>query len=231
MLNPSKVAALIISSVALGSVSTAFSAQQKGVNTGSPKSAAPSASATAVESLRTAQALARYGDANKDALSLITAARIVKDVGESESRAKRTGGKAGDSKNKPDLMTVASLIERAKALAGGRADLIALADDVGKSASRGAVNGPGALRTVVGRTMTDSYRVVFRGGEPARVTVSGDGDSDLDLFVYDEHGNQICRDDDASDDMYCAWTPRYTGSFTIRVRNLGVANQYRIVHN
>jgi hypothetical protein len=31
--------------------------------------------------------------------------------------------------------------------------------------------------------------------------------------------------------MVCGWTPRYTGPFTIRVRNLGVANEYRIVHN
>lgn len=223
---------LVIAGLMGASALTLAHAQdKKAANRGKSVSAEKSESASAVESIRTADLLARYGYANKDALALITAAKIMKQAGSSESKAARVGGKPGDAKNKPDELAADTILARARELAAGRTDLIALADDVGKSGTRGAENGPGSKRTVVGTRSVDSYRVSFRGGEPARVLVSGDGDSDLDLYVYDDNGNRICQDTDATDTMVCAWTPRYTGAFTIRVRNLGIANEYRIIHN
>ena len=227
----SNLTAVMLAALALG-VSASAGAAQKGTHKGQSTAAAAASSAAAVDALHTAELLARYGDANKDPLALIEAARIVKDAGATtDSKAKQTAGKPGDAKNKPDTMSVASLVERAKALAGGRADLIALADDVSKSSSRGGVNGPGYRQTVVRSRAYDDFIVTFRGGEPARVAVRGDGDSDLDLYVYDENGNLICKDDDPSDGMYCAWNPRWTGPFRIRILNRGVANEYRIAHN
>ena len=206
---------------------SAFAQQGKGSNLGDPAKA--TASSTAVESLATAASLVRYGDANKDALSLITAARIMNQVGASDSKAEAVS--TSPAEKKADKAAVGAILERAKQYAGSRADLVALANDVASSSARGATGGPGRRTTVVARGTTDVYRVTFRGGEPAMVLVSGDGDSDLDLFVLDENGNQVCRDDDASDDMVCRWTPRWTGQFTIRVKNLGMANRYTIVHN
>ena len=127
--------------------------------------------------------------------------------------------------------SVDAILARAKQYAGSRADLVALASDVAASGSRGATGGPGRKTTVVSRGTTDVYRVNFRGGEPALVLVSGDGDSDLDLFILDENGNRVCKDDDTTDDMLCRWTPKWSGQFTIRVKNLGMANQYTVVHN
>lgn len=221
--------AVAIAALGMGAMVSHAQDGKKGANLGKP--AAATQSALAVESLAAARTLVRYGDANKDPLALITAAKIMREVGSTDSKAERSGGKAGAAKNKPDNSASDAVLARAKALAGGRADLVALADDVAKAGSRGAVGGPGRARTVVNSRATDNFRVTFRGGEPARVLVSGDGDSDLDLYVYDEHGNLICKDDDQTDDMICGWTPRYTGSFTIRVKNLGVANEYTIVHN
>jgi hypothetical protein len=204
---------------------TAVQAQQtKGTNRG--PAAATTDSARAVDSAQTATALVRFGDANKDPLALITAARILKSIGSSESTAKRTGGTPGDDKGKPAADTVESILARAKTLAAGRADLIALADDVEKSGSRGATGGPKRNTTVVASRGTDRYSISFDGGRPARVFVSGDGDSDLDLYVYDQNGNLICKDDDNSDDMICGWTPSWTGPFTIRVVNRGILNRY-----
>jgi hypothetical protein len=77
----------------------------------------------------------------------------------------------------------------------------------------------------------DTFKVRFRGDEPARIAVSGDGDSDLDLYVYDENGNLVCSDTDDSDDMYCGWTPSWTGTFTVRIKNRGAANRYKLVTN
>jgi len=222
----------VIAAAVLALAMTPLHAQdKKGPNTSKKAAAAVSESASAVEAIRTANMLARYGYSAKDPMALITAARIKKEAGGSDSKAARVDGKAGAAKNKPDALSVEAILARAKELSTGRADLIAMADDVANAKGRGAINGPGTLLTVVSARAVDNFRVTFRGGEPARVLVSGDGDSDLDLYIYDENGKLVCDDTDGTDTMVCAWTPRYTGPFTIRVRNLGVANQYRIVHN
>jgi len=223
-----KLKTSLLSLAVLAAVATSAVAEQgKGPNNGEP--AKPTASSVAVESLATAASLVRYGDANKDALSLITAARIMKQVGYSDSTAELVDVKPGPAK--AANATVDAILARAKTYAGSRADLVALADDASTAGSRGAVNGPGRKTTVVSRGQTDVYRVRFKGGEPATLFVSGDGDSDLDLFVLDENGNQVCKDDDATDTMICRWTPKWTGQFTIRVKNLGMANAYTIIHN
>lgn len=195
---------------------------------------APATAAAAqspVESMRLAHELVRYGDQNKDPHALITAARILQTVGASEFRGQRTGGTPGDAKSGNDPREVPALLQRAKAMAGNRADVVAAADDVANSGSRGRAEGPARARSVVKTRSTDNYTITFRGGERAVVLVSGDGDSDLDLYVYDENGNLVCRDDDESDDMVCAWTPRWTGRYRIQIRNLGIANEYVIATN
>jgi hypothetical protein len=74
---------------------------------------------------------------------------------------------------------------------------------------------------------TDVFRLRFEGGEAAWVGVVGDGDTELVLSVYDANGHLIASDRGSR--CVVAWTPRWTGSFTIKVRNLGsVYNEYRI---
>lgn len=212
---------------ALTGTSVMAQVPQKGANQGAPAAATPSSQA--VENLATAASLVRYGDANKDALSLITAARIMVQTGSSPSSAEVV--QSSPAQAKADKQSVTSVLARAKTYAGQRPDLLALIGDVEQSAARGATNGPGQKTTIVGRGMTDVYRVRFDAGQQAIVLVSGDGDSDLDLFVLDENGREVCRDDDSTDQMVCTWTPRWSGPFTIRVRNLGMANEYTIRHN
>lgn len=96
----------------------------------------------------------------------------------------------------------------------------------------GAVGGQKHTRTSVNANSADVFHVTFRGGELARVALSGDGDTDLDLYVYDEYGSLIAKDDDSSDDCYVSWVPKWTGSFKIRVVNRGrVYNEYVLVTN
>jgi hypothetical protein len=75
--------------------------------------------------------------------------------------------------------------------------------------------------------------VRFEGREPAVVVVIGDGDGDLDLWVYDENsGALIDSDTDGSSRCVAAWTPRYTGPFTVRVKNVGrYAESYIVLAN
>ena len=191
-----------------------------------------STTSSAVTAVATAHALVRYGDANKDALSLITAARMIKQAGTRDGNIARTGGQAGEAKGKPDAYAVDAILARAKALAGGRADLIAMADDVAKEGARGASNGPNIHRDVVRANVTDVYQVSFRGGERARVAVSGDYDTDLDLYVSDSNGNVVCKDDDSTDQAICGFSPNQAGKYSIRVVNRGrVSNAYTLLTN
>ena len=76
---------------------------------------------------------------------------------------------------------------------------------------------------------TDAFHVTFRAYEDATVIISGDGDTDLDLYVFDEYGNLIGSDTDGSDDCVVRFWPGSTRTYRIEVRNLGsVYNQYEI---
>jgi hypothetical protein len=221
--------------VALAAVSTSAWAQDKkaaGPNSG-PKSQTVSPSAAAVADVAMARQLARLGEQRKDPVLLIAAARVLQEsagkVTSPEKPESSTGEGAG-TKQAADA-SAAAMLASAKKLAAGRADLIALADETAAAGTRGAVGGGKVGQTVVRSRGVDAYSVTFRGGEQAVVAISGDGDSDLDLEVYDENGGLICRANGASDDEVCRWTPRWTGPFRIRVVNMGVANRYVIGHN
>ena len=77
---------------------------------------------------------------------------------------------------------------------------------------------------------TDTWTYTFRANSEARVTVDGDGDTDLDLYIYDENNNLITKDDDNIDYCICTWTPKWTGTFKIKIVNRGsVYNRYRLM--
>jgi hypothetical protein len=85
---------------------------------------------------------------------------------------------------------------------------------------------------VVRAYSTDVYRMTFVGGKWEVLFVSGDGSTDLDLYVYDENNNLIAKDDDNSDDCLVRFIPRWTGRFTVKVVNRGrYANRYTLGSN
>ena len=89
-----------------------------------------------------------------------------------------------------------------------------------------------ARTDVVRAHSTNVYHWTFVGREWEVLAVSGDGDTDLDLYVYDENGNLIAKDDDYSDDCLVRFIPRWTGRFTIKVVNRGhYTNRYTIATN
>ncbi len=79
---------------------------------------------------------------------------------------------------------------------------------------------------------SDSFSITFVSGRLAEILVSGDGDTDLDLYVYDSNGNLIASDSDYTDDCYVSWIPAWTGKYTVKVVNRGgVYNRYVIATN
>ena len=182
-----------------------------------------------------ADQIARHADRTKDVLAMIAAARL---LGQVSPRAvkfemRTEGGKPGAGPGDPSRdTTVAGLLARAKQYAGGRNDLNGVIEEVTGFVAKGRQDGPAR---VVGRVQggaSDVYTISFNGNEPAMAAITGEGSTDLDLFVEDDKGNQICRSTSAVDDEICRWTPRWNGAFRIRVRNIGNApNEYRLWAN
>ncbi len=186
--------------------------------------------------LRIASDLAKYGYETYSASALIEAARILNDVSirelEAESIVKGEG--ADDVKSRKAEFTVEQLLKDARRYAEGDATLLALADQIktDSGVSRGRVGGATSHDDCVRANTTDSYVISFVANELAELIVLGDGDTDLDLYVYDSNGNLIAKDDDYTDRCYCSWTPRWTGAFTIKIKNRGgVCNYYTLYTN
>ncbi len=183
--------------------------------------------------LEVAGQLVKYGYAEGEALPLIQAAEIYqalvgKQLADKPEKSEAAADAAAKADNKVTF-DVPQLLKDAAELADGDATLLALVANVQAGATRGAVGNYDVTTETVAARGTDVYNIRFRGGETAVVIVSGDGDTDLDLFVYDSNGNLVASDTDNTDDCVCAWTPRYTGTFTIKVKNYGnVYNRYRI---
>lgn len=209
--------------------------KDKGINRDPDTKPPITAAGAAVEARALAGQLVAYGDQAKDPLALIVAAKILKSSDPQPTDLKKDGDavpkdakKEGDNKHE-----AGAILARAKALAAGRQDLLALATDVEAMTAKGATQGAGRIHwDRVAARRTDMYDITFRGGESAIVYIEGDGDTDLDLYVYDENGNLICDDTDYTDRLLCSWNPRWTGPFRIKVENHGnIWNEYGLVTN
>jgi hypothetical protein len=74
---------------------------------------------------------------------------------------------------------------------------------------------------------TDVWNLRLPAGELSFITVDGDGDTDLDAYLYDENGNLIDSDTDLTDYCIVQVTPKWSGSFRLEIKNLGrVWNEY-----
>jgi hypothetical protein len=86
----------------------------------------------------------------------------------------------------------------------------------------------GSFRRIFGG-QTQTFTAYVVAGVPAAVTIRGDGDTDLDLYVYNRFGQLVAVDDDGTDHCIVRWVPASTGMVTIRLVNLGgVFNDYVI---
>lgn len=200
-----------------------------------------------LNAIRLAQDLALYGYETESASALIEAANIListptqaleAEVVKGESATEETEKEGGFSLEPKDLIAAAKefagddevLLSSIAKLEG---KLAALGIEATRGAFvRGKTTGPAYSVTRVYAKATDTYSIRFRGGELAEIAVSGDGDTDLDLYVYDENGNLIKKDIDYTDQCYVSFVPAWTGSFIVKVVNRGsVYNNYTLVTN
>jgi len=203
----------------------------------------------AIASLRVAYDLAKYGYEKESATALVEAANIIVGVPREALEAEISHGeKVADevAKGSEKDFSPEALLAAAKEIAGDdeiiltlsakvEAKMAALAEVMAadkKSCGRGAIGGAKCHQDAVNAHSTDYYNITFRGDEFAECVVVGDGDTDLDVYVYDENGNLIDSDIDYSDQCYLSWNPRWTGNFRIKIVNRGnVYNKYVIATN
>jgi hypothetical protein len=176
----------------------------------------------------TAVALAQYGDANADALALITAARMLKRSGARSVDLKPQGGEGAAARSDATSMDATAVLGRARTLAGQRTDLVALIDETG-GATRAAVDGPSLAMQLVPKGKEQRFVVDFRGGELATVSVKPEENADVLLVIQDETGRTTCRKGDDTTALgirLCLWIPPKTQTYLIRVLNRGGATTY-----
>ncbi len=231
-----KLSMLGVTALSLWIVTAALAAGDGGAaNRSTDKVAAPDATAADAEM---ALQLADWGRANQSAEALAAAAQILAaSAPEAAAMEKTTETGEGEAAEKADepapAVDAEALLGEAKAMAkqqkaknlGKHLDGLALG-------TRGATGGPKFTVDKVQAHTTDIFVVEFQGGQFAEVAVVGDGDTDLDLYVYDQYGNLIASDADSTDTTYVSWVPAWTGAFRIEIKNLGaVYNQYTMLTN
>lgn len=220
------VAASMFANVAYSQEKSQESTEKKG------EIVAPS---PAMQTVVLAGQLAKYGYENNSATALIQAAELYLSVGLGEFKPESFDQGNGEETTKDEYVShdPKQILADARILAEGDKTLLAMIDKIEKTKpSRGAVGGPKRGTYQVAANSSDTYTIKFWGNEKLEIAVSGDGDTDLDLYLYNESGKLLDKDDDYSDDCYIAGTPRYTGTFTIKVVNRGnVYNRYVIVTN
>lgn len=189
--------------------------------------------------VKLANQVLRYGYENKSTLALLDALQIFSENPTQALKATKKGDAVDESKADGKKAKVAfdyeTVLADAKAFADGDPNLLALIDNIdaeAKGAQRGNINGPSRDYAAVNGNSYMDYTASFIANELAEVLVSGDGDTDLDLYVYDSNGNLIAQDTDYSDDCYVRWVPAWTGRYTIRIVNRGpVYNRFVILTN
>jgi hypothetical protein len=74
---------------------------------------------------------------------------------------------------------------------------------------------------------SQTHYITYVAGQRAEFAIHGDGDTDLDIFVYDAQGNLVTSCTGTSDIELAVWYPTATQQYRIVVVNLGsVWNRY-----
>jgi hypothetical protein len=188
-----------------------------------------------VATLALAQDLYALGMANKDALTVLTAAKLAAsvDVKEVEQKKKTEGTETAGQEDGVDApVDAATMMASAKELAGEDEVLAGLIEDAEAEGARGRIGGASSTLSRLPAGQTDVWEVPFYGNSYAELAVVGDGDANLDVLVTDENGNTICYDVSWSDKVYCDFVPSWNGYFYVTVQNNGgKRNSYYLMTN
>lgn len=207
------------------------------------KAAVPAAAKAAspttrpVDVVALAADLASHGYSTNSPLALLTAADLLMQAspsalsGKQGTRMPSVTAKSGT----PVRFDAGAMISSALAMSSGNANVSALATQLQNRLATGAKGAVGGPRSAVDRVLsntTDVWEISFRGGERGSIRVEGDGDTDLDCYVYNSAGTLVAYDNDLTDYCILDWYQSSAGSIRLEIKNLGdVYNEYILSTN
>jgi hypothetical protein len=190
----------------------------------------------AVDAVALAADLASYGYQNNSAISLLTAAELLLRADPSPLSGKEPQQRVSvaPKSTRAVVLNPSALVSSALSIGAGNPNVSALARQLQAriaSGPKGAIGGPRATTDRVLANTMDIWNINFRGGQLGSIRVDGDGDTDLDCYVY-SGGALVAIDDDYTDYCILDWYQRSTGPVRLEIRNLGrVYNQYVLTTN
>lgn len=199
---------------------TAFAADGAATPPGNPEAATSGKKAQPVSSARLAylaDQLIAQGNLSKEPLYLLAAAALYRDSVISKD------SKAGSA-------ALQRIVDRAVELANGSDNIARMGDDIVNTLSRGIKASVNEMRGQLDAGKRIAYVAEFEGGSDTSVSLVLDPQTelqlnrqgiDLDLFVRDDQGRDICAMQGPGIPEYCTWTPRKAGKFQIELVNVG----------
>ncbi len=197
-------------------------------------SALPLAPKGGVAQLEFAHRLYTAGMARKNALEVLAAAQLAREVVVSDvarTRITEPGAPTGSDEGGSAPASADEMLGAAERIAGNDETLLLLVDRVAGELPDGSVT---AARTesVLGAGQTDIWTIPFFAGARAEAAVIGAGDATLWLGIADQDGVPVCLVNGASSTAYCDWVPATNGHYTLRVTNAGTrSNRYDLLTN
>ncbi len=227
-----KTLSIVLATTVVAGLGAPLSAQDK-----TAKNVDPAGTGTrgGVAQMAMAQDLYAMGMAQKDALTVLTAAKLAAGVDRTDVEREletKVGTRAEEADVADAPVDAATMLAAAATLAGEDEVLAGLVEDAGAEGSRGRIGGASQTLSRLPAGAIDTWKVPFYGNSYAELAVLGDGDANLDVLVTDENGNTICYDVSWSDKVYCDFVPAWNGYFQVTVENTGVKrNSYYLMTN
>lgn len=233
-----KNASLVVIAVSLAIIAGAeisshlASAQESKSAPPAPEAPSKKDAVAGVATVRLAADVAKWGRTNKNAAALAVAAAILDTVPleySKEFEGMLEGGEKADGAKAPNGD---ELIIEAKKMCNDDALPSSVMDGIRKMglSGRGAVKGAlvasgkvgGAVRSSDGKWNIKyvSFSGRFKKGELAAVWCGGNGDGEVDLFIYSADGKTLITSDESEgDSCWCEWTPKEEADFIIVAYN------------
>lgn len=185
-----------------------------------------------IEKLTLAGLLVNYGYETETALPLIQAVKIYQEINlqpatDGLKPIVEGEGEEGETVAKHPVHTQEQLLADATQFAKGDPTLTSLINSCRKT-SRKPMKTHYYHSDYIAPHKTHVWTVSLSGGKYSFVHLSGDGSSDLDLFLYDPEGHEIDKNVSAGDQ--CGLTVfEKLSTIVVKVVNLGsVTNNYRL---
>lgn len=180
-----------------------------------------------VVQIQMAYQVADFARRTNDASAMIVAARMLGEVPTHTAALPGSvaGGQSSGKQAKP-AVTVATLLAEAEAMAHGDPVLLAeiarLRGPVTKGQPFCCMPEPVQEASVrIPARSSYSWEGVAHAGQELIVAAKGDGDTDIDLMIYDAKGHLICQDNNIGYYPVCRFTPVWNGKFKVVVLNRG----------